>query len=191
MGIARAILMRAFGRPQGLLGRLGGMIMARANAGFGIWVASLLGIGPADHVLEVGFGPGVVVRHLATLASAGRVAGIDASREMVGQAEARNATAIAAGRVELRQGSVERLPFETGSFDKALAVNSLQVWSDPRLGLREIARVLRPGGRLALGFTPQSGQRREGLAELLAASGFADVRLVEGKRGFCMLAVTR
>ena len=44
MTAARNLLMRAFGRPQGVLGRLGGIIMARTNAEFGMWVAGLLEI---------------------------------------------------------------------------------------------------------------------------------------------------
>jgi SAM-dependent methyltransferase len=90
--------MRAFGRPQGILGRLGGIIMASTNEGCGAWVIDLLEVGPNDNVLEVGFGPGVVIQRLAKLASEGYVAGIDPSREMVQQARARNATAIQNGR---------------------------------------------------------------------------------------------
>jgi ubiquinone/menaquinone biosynthesis C-methylase UbiE len=188
MGIARDILMRMFGCPQGLLGRLGGAIMARSNADFGSRAADLLGIQPGECVLEVGFGPGVVIGHLSDLASAGRVAGIDLSREMVEQARARNAASIQSGRVDLRHGSVENLPFHAGSFDKALAINSMQVWPDRVAGLREIGRVLKPGGRIALGFTSYSGQPKEGLTEILTAAGFAEARLAQVDGGFCVLA---
>src|SRR4029077_7904517 len=101
--------------------------MARTNAGCGAWVTDLLEVGPNDSVLEVGFGPGVVIQRLSKLATTGHVAGIDPSREMVEQPRARNATAIQRGRVNLRHGSVERLPFDDSSFDKALAINSMQV----------------------------------------------------------------
>ena len=77
MSIVRTIFMRAFGRPQGVLGRLGGVIMARMNADCGAWVAGLLEVRPDDAVLEVGFGPGVIIQRLANLASSGRVAGIE------------------------------------------------------------------------------------------------------------------
>src|SRR5438270_6916571 len=150
--------MRAFGRPRGLLGRLGGVVMARMNADCGSWVSDLLEVGPNDRVLEVGFGPRVVIQRLSKLAAAGHVAGIDQSREMVEQARARNATAVQSGRVDLRHGSVESLPFDDNSFDKALAINSMQIWPDATTGLREIQRVVKPGGGIALGFTPYSGQ---------------------------------
>jgi ubiquinone/menaquinone biosynthesis C-methylase UbiE len=188
MSVAQSLLLRAFGRPQGILGRLGGALMARMNAEFGAWVAGLLEVGPSDRVLEVGFGPGVIVRHLSDLASDGRVAGVDLSREMVKQARARNAAAIQDGRVDLRQDSAGSLPFEADSFDKALAINSMQVWPDSVAGLREIRRVLKPGGTVALGFTRYSGQPRDGVAEALLAAGFGEVRSTETDKGFCALA---
>jgi len=184
----KAFLMRAFGRPRGILGRLGGMIMARMNADFGICVAGLLEIGPNDRVLEVGFGPGVVIEHLARLASSGHVAGIDPSTEMTAQAQARNSVPIREGRVDLRLGSVESLPFDEESFDKALAINSMQVWPRALAGLQEIHRVTKPGGRIALGFTQHSGQVNEGVAEVIAAAGFAEAHTVEAEKGFCVLA---
>jgi SAM-dependent methyltransferase len=173
MSVTKTLLMRAFGRPQGLLGRLGGRIMACVNADFGTWVGDLLKVGANDRVLEVGFGPGVVIEHLARRTSSGHVAGIDPSREMVAQARVRNADAIRDGRVGLQYGSVESLPFDNESFDKALAINSMQVWPDAQAGLREIRRVMKLGGRIALGFTRHSGQADRGVAEALGAAGFA------------------
>jgi SAM-dependent methyltransferase len=153
MSVTRNMLLHMFGRPKGLLGRLGGIIMARANEGCGAWVADLLEIGPNDSVLEVGFGPGVIIQRLSKLASARHVAGIDLSQDMVEQARARNAAAIESGRVDLRRGSVESLPFDDDAFDKALAVNSMQVWPDPAAGLREMRRTMKPGAKVTLGFT--------------------------------------
>jgi ubiquinone/menaquinone biosynthesis C-methylase UbiE len=180
--------MQTFGRPQGLLGKLGGIIMARTNADCGSWVSDLLEVGPNDKVLEVGFGPGMVIHRLSKLAPAGHVAGIDQSREMVEQARARNATDIQSGRVDLRHGSVESLPFDDNSFERALAINSMQVWPDAVAGLREIWRVMKPGGAIALGFTPYSGQPNKGLTETLTGAGFEKARVLETPDGFCALA---
>jgi ubiquinone/menaquinone biosynthesis C-methylase UbiE len=125
---------------------------------------------------------------LVRTTQAGYVAGVDPSKEMVEQAGARNAEAVASGRVDLQLGSAESLPFAADTFDKAMAINSLQIWPDAIAGLREVWRVLRPAGTIALGFTRHSGQQKAGLDEMLAAAGFTDVRLVERERDFCEIA---
>jgi ubiquinone/menaquinone biosynthesis C-methylase UbiE len=163
--------------------------MARMNADCGTWVADLLDIRPGDSVLEVGFGPGVVIRRISALASTGTVAGVDQSHEMLEQARVRNAAAFRSGRVDLRQGSVESLPFTDVSFDKALAINSMQLWPNAVAGLCEIKRVMKSGGTVAMGFTRYSGQPNEGLTETLMAAGFANVRMAEADCGFCALAI--
>jgi ubiquinone/menaquinone biosynthesis C-methylase UbiE len=189
MSAMRKIFMHMCGRPQGVLGRLGGIIMAHANEECGAWVAELLEIGQNDSILEVGFGPGVIIQRLSNLASAGYVAGIDPSREMVEQARARNATTIRSGRANLQRGSVESLPFDDDTFDKALAINSMQVWPDPAAGLREMRRVMKPAARVALGFTAHSGQPNKGLTEILMAAGFTKANVVEREKCFCALAL--
>src|SRR5262245_15282236 len=122
--------MRAFGRPEGILGRVGGFIMARANQRTAISTIDRLDVMPDDSVLEVGFGPGVGIRLLAQAVVTGRIAGVDCSEEMVAQATARNAQAIAARRVDLRRASAERLPFADNTFQKALAItlNQDSMW---------------------------------------------------------------
>ena len=121
-------------------------------------------------------------------ARARRVAGIDPSREMLRQATQRNAARISERHVELRQASADHLPFVDGSFNKVLAINSMQFWPDTLAGLREISRVLRHGGQVALAFTQYSGQSREGVTELIAAAGFSDCRIVDTEKAFCVLA---
>jgi ubiquinone/menaquinone biosynthesis C-methylase UbiE len=186
--LMRSFLMRMFGRPEGVLGRLGGIIMGRMNADCGAWVSDFLAVGPNDSVLEVGFGPGVTIQRLSKLAAEGHVAGIDQSREMVEQARARNTTALQSGHVDLRFGAVESLPFDGNSFDKALATNSMQVWADAVAGLREIWRVMKPGGKIALGFTAYSGQPNRGFEATLIAAGFTKAQVVETGKAFCVLA---
>jgi ubiquinone/menaquinone biosynthesis C-methylase UbiE len=162
--------------------------MAHTNADCGAWVIDLLEVAPDDRLLEVGFGPGVVIQRLAKVAAAGHIAGIDLSGEMVEQARARNATAVQSGRVELRHGSVQSLPFDDNSFDKALAINSMQLWPNAVAALQEVHQVIKAGGSIALGFTPYSGQPKKGLTEALTAAGFKQAHVVESDKGFCALA---
>ncbi|WP_020562273.1 class I SAM-dependent methyltransferase [Methylosarcina fibrata] len=189
MSIIHSIFLRMFGRPKGILGKLGGIIMVRTNQKCAAWVIGLLDIQAHDRILEVGFGPGAGIQLLVKSASAGYVAGVDYSTEMVEQATTRNAEAIESGRCDLRHGSVECLPFEDNSFDKAMAINSMQVWPDASAGLQEMQRALKPGGRIALGFTPYSGQPQDGVPERLTAAGFTDAHIVATELGFCALAV--
>ena len=77
----------------------------------------------------------------------------------------------------------------TEHFDKALAVNSMQVWPDPSAGLREMRRVMKPGAKIALGFTPYSGHPKGGLTEILTAAAFTQANLVERNSWFSALAL--
>jgi ubiquinone/menaquinone biosynthesis C-methylase UbiE len=152
---------------------------------------SLLDVQLDSKVLEIGFGTGALVERLGALAPAGRIAGIDLSPLMVAQATRRNRQAVQAGRVELRCGSVSALPFADRSFDRVVAVNAFQFWPTPLHDLREVRRVLAPGGRLVLGMRLTEGAhprslRREQIdpiRTLLAQAGFARVAAVERRHG--------
>jgi len=188
MGVAPNLLMHTFGRHRGVLGRLGCHIMARTNEKCAAWVVALLDIQPNDKALEVGFGPGVGIQLLVRSASAGYIAEVDSSVEMVKQAAARNAKAIESRLVDLRYGSVERLPFEDNTFDTAMTIHAMQVWPNAATGLREMQRVLKAGGKIALGFTPYSGRSKNGVAETFMTSGLVEARVVESDTGFCAMA---
>ena len=190
MGIVSQLCLRMFGRPRGALGRLGGHIMARINDDIAVWASGLLDVHPGETVLEIGFGSGVTIKRLVHRMLAVKICGIDDSPEMVAQAAARNADAIKSGRVDLRRGSVERLPFRDNAFHKVLAINSMQVWPDIPENLREVRRVMKPGGTIALAFTPYSGQAKDSLAALLQAAGFDKARILDGDKGFCAIAAT-
>ena len=139
--------------------------------------------------MEIGFGPGVGIELLAQAALDGYVFGIDPSKDMLDQAAARNTRAIESGQVDLRLGSAEALPFKDNGFDKAMAINSWHMWPDAIAGLRELRRVMKPGGRIACGFTTNSGQRKDGLIEKFGAAGFTNMRVAEADQDFCVLAV--
>ncbi|WP_342003255.1 class I SAM-dependent methyltransferase [Chlorogloeopsis sp. ULAP02] len=80
------------------------------------------------------------------------------------------------------------MPFADDTFDKALAIYSMQVWPDAMAGLRSMRRVIKVGGKIAFEFTPHSGQSSTGLTEMLTTAGFTEAYLVETDRGFCVLA---
>lgn len=148
------------------------------------WTLSLLNIEDDDRILEVGSGPGALIQTLASRSRAGFIAGVDASPLMVRLASQRNAQAISTGRVEIREGSASALPFEDASFDKALSANSVHIWPDRLAGVKEMQRVLKPGGVMALVLQPvwaktESEVKDIGsdLVHLLATAGFQQTRM--------------
>jgi demethylmenaquinone methyltransferase/2-methoxy-6-polyprenyl-1,4-benzoquinol methylase len=104
---------------------------------------------PDDRVLDVATGTGMVARSLAERYGCA-VVGIDQSRDML--AGARRALAARpdlAARIELLQGEAERLPFADSEFDHLTFTYLLRYVDDPGATLTELARVVKPGGRIA------------------------------------------
>jgi len=186
-----AFIWGQYRKPSGLFGRLIGNGMARGNIYDASWTVSLLNIEPEDRVLEIGFGPGVSTQFAAEKAHKGVVAGIDHSETMVQAARRRNAAAIRAGRIELKQGDVASLAYPDESFDKAFSIHSIYFWAKPTDCLKELRRVLKPGGLLAITILPKdkwSDVRRSGsstrtlyfgqeLARMFSDAGFREVRV--------------
>ncbi|WP_345473537.1 class I SAM-dependent methyltransferase [Actinoallomurus oryzae] len=174
-------------RPRGVVGWANGWMFALrpSNRQRNLWAVSLLDVRPTDRVLEIGFGPGIAIAALARRATRGHVFGIDHSQAMVRHATRRNAAAIRAHRVHLTHASVERLPSFGDPLDAVLAVNSVGFWPDSVERLRELRRLLRPEGRIALVSQPRCpGATRDTtvraaqeLQDLLTRAGFTHPRV--------------
>lgn len=157
---------RQFARPRGVFGRLflGGML-DRANIRSNALVFEVMAVDPSEHVLEVGFGGGDLLVRLAGAVAGGRVEGVELSDPMLERVRARIRRSGLSDRAHLQAGSVEALPFDAGRFDCACSVNTVYFWPDLHRGLAELARVLRPGGRLVLGFGSDEALRHAGYEE--------------------------
>ena len=185
MGLARQFA-EQHGRPHGPLGRLAAWSMVARTRKANTWVVDLLHVQPGDHVLELGFGPGLALHDTAARLTSGHIVGIDPASTMVDMAHSHNLRNIRAGRVRLVQGLGEALPFASATFDRTLTINVIYFLPDPLVVLREVARVLRPGGQLAIFWMPAATLARQGRAiaevyrfyepveviELLLAAGF-------------------
>jgi len=159
-----------------------------------------LDLAPGGIVLDVGCGTGRALSPLrVAVGTGGLVVGIDVTTEMLVEAGRHGRAAIAA----LVLGDGGRLPFRTGAADAVFAAGLLPHLADAAAGLTELARAVRPGGRLAL-FHPISraalAARHGGVAsddhvlaprrlpELLAAAGWALTSLDDGEDRYLALA---
>lgn len=102
-------------------------------------------IGPADRVLDVGCGTGVLLQKLHLGQPRTSLAGVDAVPEMLEVAHRRLPPSV-----DLRVASADRLPFADGSFDAVVSCNVFHYLREPVTALREMLRVLRPGGAFVL-----------------------------------------
>ena len=139
-----------FALPRGLPGRLAGRFMRWTNRQSDL--LGILGVRPGQRVLEVGYGPGALVRLLVERTDAALIHGVDPSPVMREQASAANRAAVRAGRVDLGLGSAQQTGLADHSVDLAVSVNNVAIWPDLHAGLRELHRVVRPGGTLVIAW---------------------------------------
>lgn len=143
--------------------------------GSGAWAAILEAFAAfaapqaGQRVLDVGCGPGALVRHLARQGCL--AVGVDADPAMVARAEE-----LAAGLpgAEFRQGSVLALPFADGEFDLVTATNVIFLLPEPAAGLREMARVCTSGGRVAM-LNPAARLSEATARAYAGEAGFSEV----------------
>jgi arsenite methyltransferase len=111
-------------------------------------VLGALGLGPGERVIDIGTGPGLLAAEIAAAVGPdGLVCGIDISDSMLALARART-TRPNSAPMEFRQAGANRLPYAQASFDVAVSTQVLEYVQDVPGALAEIARVLRPGGRV-------------------------------------------
>lgn len=130
-----------------------GRFMGRFSEPLGVAFADFAGIGPGQRVLDVGSGPGALTAELVRRVGAEAVAAVDPSPPFVAGLSKR------LPGVDVRTAGAEQLPFPDGGFDAALAQLVVHFMTDPAGGLREMARVTRPGGVVAACVWDHDGGR--------------------------------
>jgi ubiquinone/menaquinone biosynthesis C-methylase UbiE len=137
-------------KPSGPHGRRVVRAMNLSHATMTDWGLQQITVPKNAMILDVGCGGGRTVQKLAALAPEGKVVGLDYSAASVAVSRDTNAQEIAAGRVQIEQGSVVALPFPDHTFDIVTAVETHYYWPDLSANVREILRVLKAGGTFAL-----------------------------------------
>ncbi|MGE6333415.1 class I SAM-dependent methyltransferase [Stenotrophomonas sp. NPDC077659] len=138
-------------RPHGEAALAVGESMNRSNDGLNRAAISLLAVAPGEQVLEIGPGNAAFAPQLLQ-APGSQYLGIELSAAMVDAGTQRLANAGLVDRAAMRLGDAHALPVDAACMDAALAVNTLYFWPNLAPVLDELARALRPGGRLCLAF---------------------------------------
>ena len=196
---AMVYVTRQVRKPDRWLGRLFTRVMNRSHSGLTDWGLTHVRVEHDASVLDVGCGGGRTIEKLAALAVDGKVCGIDYAPGSVAESRAKNAELVRAGRVAIEQASVSHIPFGADEFDLVTAIETQYYWPDLIGDMREILRVLKPGGTLVviaesykgsphdlvlgpvmrlLGSSSLSAQDQR---ELFAKAGYGDVEVFENR----------
>jgi SAM-dependent methyltransferase len=198
-------------KPTGWMGRFTLWRMNKSHSKLTDWGLRHVQIAASSRVLDIGCGGGRTVGKLAALAQQGKVYGIDHSQDSVAASTKTNARFIEAGRVEVRQAAVSRLPFSDNMFDLVTAAETHFFWPNLPGDVREILRVLMPGGTLLIiaevykgantrvsklceKYAPLSGMTLLSANEhhdLLTNAGYSDVHVVEEQDKGWICAIAR
>lgn len=187
-------------KPSKWVGRPFAHLMNDSHSALTDWGLSHLAVGEHFTILDVGCGGGRTVNKLAQAAARGTVHGIDYAEGSVAVSCACNEQLIGAGRVRIQHATVSKLPFEADQFDLVTAIETQYYW--PHLGadMREILRVLKPGGTLVVIAETYKGGRNDWLIgpvmwllgsshlsaadqrQLFAAAGYAEIEVIEERK---------
>lgn len=198
--VAAVYLARQARKPHKWIGRPFLWIMNVSHSSLTDWGLRQVSINKDFSVLDIGCGGGRTIEKLAGLANEGRVCGVDYAGGSVAVSRSRNARLIESGRVDIRQASVSQLPFPDSSFDLATAVETQYYWPDLVNDMKEVRRVLKPGGRLVVIAETYKGGRMDMLMapamkllksshlsaedqrKLFLSAGYDDVQIIEEKK---------
>jgi SAM-dependent methyltransferase len=184
------LIARQSRKPSGWLGEIVARVMAFDTAHANRIVVERLAVEAGEAVLEIGCGHGRTLARVARTPCS-FLAGIDPSEVMVRLARRRLRRWIEAGRAEISLAASSALPYPDARFDAALAVHVLYFWKDPIGDLREIRRVLRPGGRLLLGYRPRDAEALAALpSTIYALRSVHETEGLLGKAGFAAIRST-
>ncbi len=183
--------MSQFAKPKGFLGKILAKGMARGHKEF--YKNALKKINPKkeDIYLEIGFGSGIFINKY--LSHVSKISGIDYSLDMVKLASVINKKFVESGKAEFKQGNASSLPWDDNEFTVVAAIEVFFFFDEIEKTLKEIFRVLKPGGRfiIEMSYNKDDGvnhNRRikkiglklysgEEMKKILTSAGFKDIEI--------------
>lgn len=122
------------------------------------WTIELVDVKPADHLLEIGCGPGHAIALVCDRLAHGTITAIDRSPVMVARAKQRNPGCVLVGRARIEHVALEDATFDR-TFRKIFAINVNAFWTDPEPSFTALQRLLHPAGTAFLSYEPPSASR--------------------------------
>jgi ubiquinone/menaquinone biosynthesis C-methylase UbiE len=192
-------------KPEGLFGRFYmKRIFEKGNHELNTHVFKNLSLKNNDRILEIGFGPGTLLKDIGDCLDTGFIEGVDFSKAMVGLAKKKNRKHIKSGKVKLIQGDFNSTVFQPNSFDKIFTVNTLYFWSDPAQTTEKIYRALKLNGKVIIGYHAKEEMEnsplnqdifkyysKEDVEKLLSAHNFKEIQTLSttksGKPCYCCM----
>lgn len=172
-------------KPDFFIGRLFAMLMNRSHSKLTDWGLSHVRIAKAFHILDVGCGGGRTIEKLAAMAPSGKIYGIDYASGSIATSRTRNKHLIRDGRVEIQLAAVSHLPFAADAFDLVTAIETQYYWPEQVNDMREILRVLKPSGTLAvIAETYKGGSRDAVLGPIMRLFGSTSLGVKEHRELF-------
>ncbi|MEO8854710.1 MAG: class I SAM-dependent methyltransferase [Ginsengibacter sp.] len=209
------LLLKQAGRPKGWFGEFMLRGMNKGHSKMTDWGLAQISIEKDFIILDVGCGGGRTIQKMAQLASDGKIFGVDISEKSVEISRKTNVQLIKEGRVEIGNGSVSQLPYSDNMFDLVTTFESHYFWPDIVNDMKEILRVLKPGGIFLIvgevykggnygnthpGFMNTASNEMnmalpgiEDLNAILLKAGFSDIKTFEedGKKIICSIGKKR
>ena len=140
--------MSQFEKPTGFFGKILAKGMAWGHKDFYKNTAKFLNLKNDDKYLEIGFGSGIFIKKYVSNVS--KIAGIDHSDDMVKLANKINKNLVISGKAEFKQGDASLLPWADSEFSIVVIIETFFFLSEPEKSLKEINRVLKPGGKIII-----------------------------------------
>jgi SAM-dependent methyltransferase len=178
--------------PRGFVGRITFIFMNRGHKSIYENVAKVLELQSGDDLLEVACGNGYFLKKYASHVHS--VAGLDLSQLSVKLATKKNKDRVTAGTAEFVQGEASQLPWEDNRFSVAASMGSFPGFPQPLESLKEIHRVLRPGGRavISIEWNAEDGKDHSKEVEKYGYKIWSEdeVRTMFKEAGFSEISIT-
>ncbi|GCD10726.1 class I SAM-dependent methyltransferase [Clostridium tagluense] len=137
-------------KPTGVLGKVIAEGMNIGHFELTSWGLEKINIKNKDVILDIGCGGGRTINRMASIATEGKIFGIDYSLDCVKWSKDYNTQFVKTNRVEILHASVEKIPFENNKFDVISAVETIYFWPNLIESFKEVKRILKPSGKFII-----------------------------------------